>query len=149
MSDATIPVMMANSTHSDMPSMTRPMVLFDSYVTIGIILYGLHGYSLIIQPYVLQAMIVKKLLNHMERHLTTLGLDGTKELPFVHIPGLANPFDRRCGPVGQKRNFKSFRRALTLESRLEILSTFPSMIGIVMTPKTTTPTCSYQSYHRA
>jgi hypothetical protein len=93
------------------------MVVFDSYVTIGIILYGLHGYSLIIQPHVLQAMIVKKLLNHMERHLTTLGLDGTKELPFVHIPGLANPFDRRCGPGGQKRNFKSFRRALTLESK--------------------------------
>ena len=61
-------------------------------------------------------MITKKLLNHVERHLSELGYDGTKELPFVNIPGLANPFDRRCGPGGLKRNFKAYRRALAIES---------------------------------
>ena len=62
-------------------------------------------------------MIIKKLLSHIEVHLTSLGYDGTKELPFVDIPGLANPFDRRCGPGGLKRNFKAYRRALALESK--------------------------------
>ncbi|KAJ1467031.1 hypothetical protein T484DRAFT_1859938 [Baffinella frigidus] len=62
-------------------------------------------------------MIVKKLLNHTERHLTDMGLDGTKELQYVHIPGLANPLDRRCGVDNIKRNAVAYRRAQALESK--------------------------------
>ena len=61
-------------------------------------------------------MIAKKLLVHVERHLTSIGMDGTKELQHVHIPGIANPFDRRCGAAGMKHNCLAYSRALTLES---------------------------------
>ena len=63
-----------------------------------------------------EAMIVKKLLVHVERHLTSRGFDGTDELTKVHIPGLANPFDRRCGTDGMARNINCYKRALAMES---------------------------------
>ena len=64
-----------------------------------------------------QAMIVKKLLNHVEVQLSSQGLDGTEELNRVEIPGLANTFDPRCGTRSVRRNCKAYLVALKLESR--------------------------------
>jgi hypothetical protein len=62
-------------------------------------------------------MIVKKLMNHVEQELKALGYDGTAELQNLHIPGLANPMDRRCGTVNMGKNIVAYRRALAMESK--------------------------------
>jgi hypothetical protein len=62
-------------------------------------------------------MIAKKLLNHVQVHLDSMGYDGVKELQYVHIPGLANPLDRRCGRGNMKSNAVAYRRALAMESK--------------------------------
>ena len=64
-----------------------------------------------------QTMIVKKMMVHIENHLSSIGLDGTEELQYVNIPGLANTFDWRGDTSNTVRNCTAHRRALALESK--------------------------------
>jgi len=78
-----------------------------------------------------ESMIAKKLLVHVEKHLTSLGLRGTDELKNVDIPGIANPFDHRYTQPGHTHqqsvvhNWIKHRRALAL-----VLSTEGRVVGL-------------------
>ena len=70
-----------------------------------------------------EAMIAEKLLVHVEKHLTSIGLRGTDEPKYVDIPGIANPFDNRYTRPGHThqqsvvQNWIKHCRALALESK--------------------------------
>ena len=64
-------------------------------------------------------MIVKKLLFLTATHLNSLGVSGWAEVCNTHIPGLANPVDRRCQQRGTRAgaNSKHYDRMLDRESK--------------------------------
>lgn len=63
-----------------------------------------------------ECMVVWRLLAILERRFSSMGFDGTHELSRVHIPGMANPYDRRCGTEAMVINLNAYQRALALES---------------------------------
>ena len=74
-----------------------------------------HDYKYHIFHFCSEAMIVKKLLNLVCEHLTSIGLQGFNECKNVSIPGLANRLDSRVGDGSSSTVL--YDKSLTLESK--------------------------------